>query len=161
MENDNEDFEENEEQIDPINKIINEQDKNNYKLSIEELSRKSIINGKKINSFFKFSNNSIFYSITEKELYEEFKSSFNIKNEKYNFKIENLFASDLFELFPLTTMTIIFGNSTIVFISCIFFFSEHIEQNSNIISFVINLFISSSKLISLLYLSIFKSKVLW
>ena len=89
-----------------INKIINEQDKNNYKLSIEELSRKSIINGKKINSFFKFSNNSIFYSITEKELYEEFKSSFNIKNEKYNFKIENLFASDLFELFPFYQMNI-------------------------------------------------------
>ena len=88
------------------NKIINEQDKNNYKLNIEEINRKSIINSKKINTFFKFASNSIFYSIIEKELYEEFKTSFNIKNEKYDFKIENLFASDLFELFPFYQMNI-------------------------------------------------------
>jgi len=89
-----------------INKIVNEQDKNNYILNIEELNRKSILNSKKINSFFKFSNNTIFYSITEKELYEEFKSNSNLKNEKFDFKIENLFASDLFELFPFYQMNI-------------------------------------------------------
>ena len=88
------------------NKIMNVQDKNNYLSNIEELSRKSILDSKKIKSFLKISNYNMFYSIKEKELYEELKNVFNIRNEKHEFIIENIFASKFFELFPFYRMNI-------------------------------------------------------
>ena len=88
------------------NKIMNAQDKNNYLSNIEELSRKSILDSKKIKSFLKISNYNMFYSIKEKELYEELKNVFNIRNEKHEFIIENIFASKFFELFPFYRMNI-------------------------------------------------------
>ena len=88
------------------NKIMNEQDKNNYLSNIAELSRKSILDSKKIKSYLKLSNYNMFYSIREKELYEELKTIFNIKNEKNEFIIENIFASKFFELFPFYQMNI-------------------------------------------------------
>ena len=87
-------------------KIMNAQDKNNYLSNIEELSRKSILDSKKIKSFLKISNYNMFYSIKEKELYEELKNVFNIRNEKHEFIIENIFASKFFELFPFYRMNI-------------------------------------------------------
>ena len=88
------------------NKSINIQDKNNYMSNINELSRKSILDSKKIKSFLKFSDYTIFYSISEKELYEELKNKFDLKNEKHQFHIENIFPSKLFELFPFYRMNI-------------------------------------------------------
>ena len=88
------------------NKMMNAQDKNNYLSNIAELSRKSILESKKIKSYLKLSNYNMFYSIREKELYEELKSIFNIKNEKHEFIIENILASKLFELFPFYQMNI-------------------------------------------------------
>ena len=88
------------------NKNMNAQDKNNYLSNIAELSRKSILDSKKIKPYLKLSNYNMFYSLREKELYEEIKSIFNIKNEKHEFIIENIFASKLFELFPFYQMNI-------------------------------------------------------
>ena len=88
------------------NKNMNAQDKNNYLSNIAELSRKSILDSKKIKPYLKLSNYNMFYSLREKELYEEIKSTFNIKNEKHEFIIENIFASKLFELFPFYQMNI-------------------------------------------------------
>jgi hypothetical protein len=85
---------------------MNAQDKNNYLSNIAELSRKSILDSKKIKPYLKLSNYNMFYSLREKELYEEIKSIFNIKNEKHEFIIENIFASKLFELFPFYQMNI-------------------------------------------------------
>ena len=88
------------------NKIMNAQDKNNYLSNIAELSRKSVLDGNKIKSYLKMANYNMFYSIKEKELYEELKSIFNFKNEKHEFIIENIFATKLFELFPFYQMNI-------------------------------------------------------
>ena len=88
------------------NKILNTQEKNNFISNIEKISRISILDSKKIKSCLKFTSDIIFCSVEEKELYEEIKNQFHINNKIINFKIENLFLSELFELFPFYQMNI-------------------------------------------------------
>ena len=88
------------------NKILNAQEKNNFISNIEKISRISILDSKKIKSCLKFTSDIIFCSVEEKELYEEIKNQFHINNKIINFKIENLFLSELFELFPFYQMNI-------------------------------------------------------
>ena len=88
------------------NKILNIKDKNNYISKIEQLNRISIIDSKKLKNCLNYSSYNIFHSIEEKELLEEIKTIFNIKDKNNNFKIENILSSELFELFPFYQMNI-------------------------------------------------------
>ena len=75
-------------------------------LNIDKLNRKSIKNIEKIQSSIKILQNDLFTSIEEKELFEKLKNKLNIKSEKYSYKIESIFSSELFELFPFFQMKI-------------------------------------------------------
>ena len=90
------------------NKSMNNQEKNNYKSNIEKINRMSILDSKKLKPSLKYKNNDLISSIEEKELYEELKCIYNPKekNKNNNYKIENLFSSELFELFPFFQMNI-------------------------------------------------------
>ena len=86
------------------NKSLNNIEKNNYKSNIEKINRMSILDSKKLKTSFKYTYYDLFSSIEEKELYEELKSEYNIKDKNINYKIENIFSSELFELFPFMQM---------------------------------------------------------
>ena len=85
---------------------INFQNKDNFLSNIDRVSRLSIKDIEKIKSSIKLSQNDIFTSIEEKELLEELKKKLKIKNGQYTYKIESLFSSELFELFPFYQMKI-------------------------------------------------------
>ena len=75
-------------------------------LNIDKISRLSIKDIEKIKPSIKISQNDVFTSIEEKELFEKLKNKLNIKNEKYMYKIESICSSELFELFPFFQMKI-------------------------------------------------------
>jgi hypothetical protein len=87
------------------NKNIPNKD-NNYISNINRISAASIKDSEKIKTMFTVSQNEIFNSIEEKEIYEELKHKFHLNNEIYIFKIESLLSSELFELFPFYQMKI-------------------------------------------------------
>ena len=88
--------------MDKKNKRIknNSQDKDNFIQNINRVSRMSTKDIKKIKPSIKISQNDIFTSVEEKEMHEELKKKLKLKNDKYIYKIESIFSSELFELFP-------------------------------------------------------------
>ena len=89
-----------------INSQNKDIDRDIYMTNINRASRLSIKESKRMKSLLKLSENDIFTSIEEKEIYEGLKNKFNLKNETYTYKIESLFSSELFELFPFYQMKI-------------------------------------------------------
>ena len=87
------------------NKNIPNKD-NNYISNINRISAVSIKDSEKIKTVLTVSQDEIFNSIEEKEIYEELKHKFHLKNEIYKYKIESLLSSELFELFPFYQMKI-------------------------------------------------------
>ena len=75
-------------------------------LNIDKLTKISNKDIEKIKPSIKISQNDVFISIEEKELYEKLKNKLNIKNEKNIYKIESICSSELFELFPFFQMKI-------------------------------------------------------
>ena len=88
------------------NIIKNTKNKDNFISNVDRLSRMSIKDIRKIKPSIKIMQNAIFTSIEEKEIFEELKRKLDLKNEKYTYKIESLFSSQLFELFPFYQMKI-------------------------------------------------------
>ena len=80
--------------------------KNNFIANIDRISRISKLNSRSLNSFIKFKENQIFFSLEEKELKEEFKTKFNLSEQETTFKIESLSSDAFFELFPFYQINI-------------------------------------------------------
>jgi hypothetical protein len=74
--------------------------------NIDRISTMSINDVHKLISSIKISQSEIFTSFEEKELFEEIRNKFNIKNENYTFTIESLLTNYFFELFPFYQMDI-------------------------------------------------------
>ena len=113
------------------NKVMNI-DKKSYISNIEKLSRISKLDSKKIKPSLKFNNFNVFSTIEEKELYEELKSNFNAKNEKYFFKIENLFSSELYEPYKFYQMKYNSILNSLNPSNNIKIFNKFIDRNKNI-----------------------------
>lgn len=79
---------------------------NSFGSNVNRISRMSIQESKKIITKIESKQNDLFTSFEEKELFEELRLKFNIKDEDYTFNLESIFASDFFELFPFFQMTI-------------------------------------------------------
>ena len=110
---------------------LNYQNKEFYLNNIDRVSRISINNIKKIKPSIKLSQNDVFTTIEEKELLEELNNKLKIKGQ-YTYKIESLFTSELFELFPFYQMKI---NSIIKSLNPtrnIKIFDKFVKRNNNI-----------------------------
>ena len=77
-----------------------------FESNVNRISRMSIQESRKLITKIKAKQNDLFTSFEEKELFEELRLKFDIKNENYNFKLESIFTSDFFELFPFFQMSI-------------------------------------------------------
>ena len=82
------------------------QDKDIFSSNMDRISRLSMRDIEKIKPSLKISQNDLFNSIEEKELFDELKNKLNIKKENYFYKIESLLTNELFELFPFYKMRI-------------------------------------------------------
>ena len=80
--------------------------KDDYLFNIDRISRISIMDSNNIISSIKTTNNKIFYSLEEKELYEELKNKHNLNEESYELKIESILPQYFFELFPFYQLKI-------------------------------------------------------
>ena len=112
-------------------KLLNPQEKNDYITKIEKLSRISILDSKKLKNSLKYASYNLFCSIEEKEVYEELKTAYYIKEKNNNFKIENILSSELFELFPFYQVNI---NSLIKSLdpsSNVKIFNKFVNRNRN------------------------------
>ena len=85
---------------------LNSQNKDEIISNVNRMSRMSIRNIKKMKTSLIISQNHIFTSIEEKELFEELKNKLKIKNEQFVYKIESILSSELFELFPFYQMKV-------------------------------------------------------
>ena len=85
---------------------INSQNRDSLISNIDRLSKLTNKDIGKIQPSIKIQQNALFTSIEEKELFEELKNKFNLKNDKYIYKIESLLSYELFEIFPLFQMKI-------------------------------------------------------
>ena len=75
--------------------------------NIERISRISIMDSKKIKTSLKVTNNDIFISLEEKDLFEEFKLKYGFtKNSDIDFKIESMYSDSFFEVIPYFQMKI-------------------------------------------------------
>ena len=102
--------------------------------NLDRMSKISLKDNNQINTCVKISQNDIFTSIEEKELLEELKKKLNITNEKYAYKIESLFSTELFELYPYFQMKI---NSIIKSLNParnIKIFNKFIGRNNNVLN---------------------------
>lgn len=78
----------------------------NFENSVNRISRMSIKESKKLITKMKAEQNDLFTSFEEKELFEELRLKFNIKDENYTFNLDSILTSDFFELFPFFQMNI-------------------------------------------------------
>ena len=80
----------------------------NYENNVSKISRMSFQESKKMITQINLKQNDLFTSFEEKELFEELRHKFDIKNENenYTFNLESILTSDFFELFPFFRMTI-------------------------------------------------------
>ena len=112
---------------------INSQTKENFISNVNKASRLSIRDINKIKPSLIKTQNEIFTSFEEKELFEELKNKLKIKNDKYIYKIESLLSSELFELFPFYQMKI---NNIIKSLNPamnIKIFNKFVKRNNNIL----------------------------
>ena len=79
---------------------------NSFENSLNRISRMSIQESKKLITKMKAEQNDLFTSFEEKELFEELRLKFNIKDENYTFNLDSILTSDFFELFPFFQMSI-------------------------------------------------------
>ena len=77
-----------------------------FEINVNRISRMSIQESRKLITKIKAEQNDLFTSFEEKELFEELRLKFDIKNENYTFKLESILTSDFFELFPFFQMNI-------------------------------------------------------
>ena len=77
-----------------------------FESNVNRISRMSIQESRKLITKIKAEQNDLFTSFEEKELFEELRLKFDIKNENYTFKLESLLTSDFFELYPFFQMSI-------------------------------------------------------
>ena len=75
--------------------------------NIDRISRISIMDSKKIKTSLKVTNNDIFISLEEKDLFEEFKLKYGFtKNSDIDFKIESMYSDSFFEVIPYFQMKV-------------------------------------------------------
>ena len=113
-------------------KIFNSQNKEIFITNIDRISRMSIREIKKIKPSLKISQEDIFTTIEEKELFEELKNKLKLNNEKYIYKIESLLSSELFELFPFYQMNILSIIKSLNPSRNIKIFDKFVKRNNNI-----------------------------
>ena len=67
---------------------------------VSRISRLSVIDSKKLKTSLKFINDDVFLSLEEKDLFQEFKSKYGIKNTDIDFQIESLYSENFLEIMP-------------------------------------------------------------